>query len=57
MTALDDVCRDMLRVMFRTGLFENNPSRPLNWDKQFPSWQSPEHVALARRWLASRLCC
>lgn len=48
MTALDDVCRDMLRVMFRTGLFENNPSRPLNWDKQFPSWQSPEHVALAR---------
>lgn len=38
----------MLRVMFRTGLFENNPSRPLNWDKQFPSWQSPEHVALAR---------
>lgn len=48
MEALDDVCRDMLRVMFRMGLFENNPSRPLDWNKQFASWQSPEHVALAR---------
>lgn len=48
MEALDDVCRDMLRVMFRQGLFEHNPSKPLDWDKQFPSWQSPEHVALAR---------
>ncbi len=27
MTALDDVCRDMLRVMFRTGLFEKQ-SKP-----------------------------
>ncbi|WP_300935749.1 glycoside hydrolase family 3 protein, partial [uncultured Muribaculum sp.] len=48
MQALDDVCRDMLRMMFRQGLFEHNPSKPLNWDKQFPSWQSPGHVALAR---------
>lgn len=46
--ALDDVCRDMLRVMFRQGLFENNPCKPLNWDIQYPSWQSDEHKALAR---------
>lgn len=48
MEALDEVCRDMLRVMFRAGLFEYNPCRPLDWNKQFPTWQSPEHVALAR---------
>ena len=48
MEALDDVCRDMLRVMFRTGLFENNPCRPMDWNKQFPSWQSPEHKELSR---------
>ncbi len=48
MSALDDVCRDMLRVMFRQGLFENNPCRPLNWDIQYPSWQSEEHKNLSR---------
>lgn len=46
--ALDDVCRDMLRVMFRMGLFENNPCKPLDWNRQYASWQSPEHIALAR---------
>lgn len=49
MEALDDVCRDMLRVMFRQGLFENNPCRPLNWDAPYPEWNTPEHKALARR--------
>ena len=46
--ALDDVCRDMLRVMFRMNLFENNPCKPLDWNRQYESWQSPEHVGLAR---------
>ena len=45
---LDEVCRTMLRTMFRNGLFEHNPSRPLDWDKIYPGWNSPAHVEKAR---------
>jgi beta-glucosidase len=48
MKNLDNVCRTMLSTMFRNGLFENNPSRSLDWNKTYPGWQSDEHVALAR---------
>ena len=48
MENLDNVCRTMLSTMFRNGLFENNPSRPLDWNKIYPSWQSPEHKEIAR---------
>lgn len=46
---LDNVCRSMLRMMFRNGLFEQNPSKPLDWDKVYPGWNSPEHRAMARK--------
>ncbi|MDR0700144.1 MAG: glycoside hydrolase family 3 C-terminal domain-containing protein [Tannerella sp.] len=49
MESLDNVCRTMLRVMFAKGLFENNPSKPLDWNRSYPGWQSEEHKALARR--------
>jgi len=49
MENLDFTCRTLLRTMFRNGLFENNPSRALDWEKQYPGWQSPEHLAVARR--------
>lgn len=49
MENLDNVCRSMLSVMFRKGLFENNPSKSLDWNRSYPGWQSPEHKALARR--------
>ena len=49
MESLDYTCRTMLRTMFRNGFFENNPSRPLDWNKQYPGWQSPEHIAAARK--------
>ncbi|MDR2682339.1 MAG: glycoside hydrolase family 3 C-terminal domain-containing protein, partial [Dysgonamonadaceae bacterium] len=45
---LDKVCRTLLATMFRNGLFENNPSKALDWNKIYPGWQSPEHLALAR---------
>ena len=47
--ALDFVCRTMLRTMFRKGLFEHNPSKPLDWDKIYPGWNTPEHKEVARR--------
>jgi beta-glucosidase len=49
MENLDNVCRIMLRTIFRNGLFENNPSRPLDWNKIYPGWNSPEHKELARQ--------
>jgi beta-glucosidase len=49
MENLDNVCRTMLNVMFRKGLFENNPSKSLDWNKSYPGWQSPEHRELARQ--------
>jgi beta-glucosidase len=48
MENLDNVCRTMLSTMFRQGLFENNPSKALDWDKVYPGWQSPEHKEMAR---------
>jgi len=44
---LDKVCRIMLETLFRNGLFENNPSKPLDWDKVYPGWNSPEHKKMA----------
>jgi len=49
MENLDNVCRSLLRVMFRNGLFENNPSKPLDWNKMYSGWNSPEHQAIARK--------
>ena len=49
MENLDNVCRTLLRVIFRNGLFENNPSKPLDWAKIYPGWNSPEHQAVARK--------
>lgn len=48
MENLDNVCRGLLRVIFRNGLFENNPSKPLDWDQTYPRWNSPEHRDVAR---------
>lgn len=47
--ALDNVCRIMLRTIFRNGLFENNPSKSLNWNKIYEGWNSPVHKEVARR--------
>ena len=49
MENLDNVCRSMLRVIFRNGIFENNPSKPLDWNKIYPGWNTPEHRAIARK--------
>ena len=49
MENLDFTCRTLLRTMFRNGFFENNPSRALDWNKQYPGWQSQEHLAVARK--------
>ncbi|MDR2145201.1 MAG: glycoside hydrolase family 3 C-terminal domain-containing protein [Tannerella sp.] len=49
MRNLDNVCRTLLRTMFRNGLFENNPCKPLDWNKIYPGWNSPEHRAIARK--------
>ena len=48
MENLDNVCRTMLSTMFRAGLFENNPSKSLDWQKTYPGWQSSEHKEIAR---------
>lgn len=48
MKNLDNVCRSLLRVIFRNGLLEENPSKPLDWNKVYPGWNSPEHKAVAR---------
>ncbi len=45
---LDNVCRSLLRVIYRNGLFEHNPSKPLDWDLIYPGWNSPEHKDVAR---------
>ncbi|KAA6330911.1 beta-glucosidase [termite gut metagenome] len=48
MENLDNACRTMLSTMFRKGLFENNPSKSLDWNKKYTGWQSPEHKEMAR---------
>lgn len=45
---LDNTCRTILRTMLRNGLFENNPSKSLDWNMLYPGWNSPEHRELAR---------
>jgi len=47
--ALDSVCRGMLRTIFRNGLFDNNLSKSLIWDKTYPGWNSLEHKEVAHR--------
>ena len=47
--ALDNVCSGMLRAIFRNGLFDNNPSKPLDWNKTYLGWNSPEHKEVAHR--------
>lgn len=49
MKNLDDVCRSMLRMMFRNELFEKEPKEPLDWNRIYPGWNSVEHKALARQ--------
>lgn len=49
MENLDNVCRSMLRVMFRNELFEKNNSKPLDWNKIYPGWNSDTHRELARK--------
>jgi len=46
---LNNVCRTMLGTMFRNGLFENNCVKPLDWNKIYPGWNSPEHREIARQ--------
>lgn len=46
---LDEVCRTMLRTMFRNELFEKNPCKPLDWKKVYPGWNSDSHQEMARR--------
>ena len=46
-TNLDEVCRGMLETLFRNSLFENNPSKSLDWNKIYPGWNSPEHKEMA----------
>ncbi len=48
MDNLNYTCRTLLTVMFRNGFFEHNPTRPLDWKKIYPGWNSPEHKAVAR---------
>ncbi len=49
MKDLDFACSSLLRVMFRNGYFENHPSKPLDWNKIYPGWNSPAHQAIARQ--------
>jgi beta-glucosidase len=49
MENLDNVCRSLLRTMFRNGLFEHNPSQALDWNRVYPGWQSPAHLEAARQ--------
>ncbi|MBD8347872.1 glycoside hydrolase family 3 N-terminal domain-containing protein [Dysgonomonas sp. HGC4] len=46
---IDFTCKTLLRTMFRNGLFENNPSKSLDWKKVYDGWNSPEHRVIARR--------
>jgi len=44
---LNFVCRTLLSTMFRNGFFEHNPSKPLDWNKIYPGWNSPDHREVA----------
>lgn len=49
MENLDNVCRTMLRMMFRNELFEKTPNKPLDWNKIYPGWNSDSHKEMARQ--------
>jgi len=49
MDNLNYTCATLLSTMFRKGLFDNNPSKPLNWHTAYPGWRSEEHKAMARK--------
>ena len=49
MENLDEVCRTMLRMMFRNELFEKTPNKPLDWNKIYPGWNSDSHKEMARQ--------
>ena len=49
MEKLDNVCRTMLRMMFRNELFEKTPNKPLDWNKIYPGWNSDSHKEIARQ--------
>ncbi|NDV63707.1 beta-glucosidase [Bacteroides sp. 224] len=46
---IDNVCRSVLSTLFRDGSFEHSISKPLDWKKKYPGWESPEHLAVARK--------
>lgn len=46
---LDFTCKTLLRTLFRNGLFEHNPSKPLDWNKRYAGWNTPEHQEAARK--------
>lgn len=47
MQNLNYVCRTLLSTMFRNGFFENNPSKPLDWNIVYPGWNTPKHREVA----------
>lgn len=49
MVNLNNVCRTMLRVMFRNELFEKVHNKPLDWNKIYPGWNSDRHRKMARQ--------
>lgn len=49
MDDLDYTCKTLLATLFRNGLFESNPCKPLDWDKIYPGWNSDEHKEVARQ--------
>lgn len=49
MANLDNVCRTMLRMMFRNELFEKEHKEPLDWNKIYPGWNSDSHKEIARQ--------
>ena len=56
MANLDNVCRTMLRMMFRNELFEKEHKEPLDWNKIYPGWNSDSHKEIARQ-SATRIYC
>ncbi|MBV4357576.1 glycoside hydrolase family 3 C-terminal domain-containing protein [Pinibacter aurantiacus] len=49
MDDLNFTCSTLLATMFRNGLFDHNPAKPLNWNTIYPGWNSPAHKEMARQ--------
>ncbi|MDH7460122.1 glycoside hydrolase family 3 C-terminal domain-containing protein [Chitinophagaceae bacterium 26-R-25] len=49
MDDLNFTCSTLLATMFRNGLFDHNPAKPLNWNTIYPGWNSPAHKEVARQ--------